>query len=224
MLWQSDGPTTKRLGADMNVIFDIGNVLIKWEPKNAFRHAFASDAQIDAFFAEIGFFDWNLAQDCGRSRDEGVAVIAEKWPHYRDLIDGYFDRFGDVVSERIEESWTILKELQSGGVRLFALTNWAKDTWPIGLAKHPDLQILFEDIVVSGLENVLKPERRIFDLLCSRNQIDQHDCLFIDDSATNVKGAIASGMQAHHFTSAAVLRADLIKRGLLSATITSPIR
>lgn len=199
----------------MNVVFDIGNVLVRWEPKIAFRHAFESDAQIDAFFEEIGFFDWNLAQDGGRGRAEGVALIAERWPHYRDLIEGYFDRFGDVVADRIEGSWTILHELRNRGTRVFGLTNWAKDTWPIGVARHADLKDVFEDVVVSGFANMLKPDREIFDLLCTRNHLAPQDCLFIDDSKTNVDGAISAGWQGHHFTSPHMLRADLSERGLL---------
>lgn len=197
------------------VVFDIGNVLIRWEPRAAFRHAFGSDAEIDALLAEVGFSEWNLANDRGRGRAEAVAAIAARWPDHAALMDEYFDRFHLTIREKIEASWEVLRDLRAAGRRVWALTNWGAETWAQALRLHPELGEMFEGIVVSGHEGVVKPEREIFDRLCARAGVVPGACLFIDDSAANVAGARAAGWQAHLFEGAAGLRAELCERGLL---------
>ena len=197
------------------IVFDIGNVLLRWDPQAAFRHAIGSDAEIDALLAEVGFYDWNYEQDRGRSRAEAVAAIAARWPHHADLMDGYFDRFGLTIQNRIQGSWDIAAALKESGHRLWALTNFSADTWPQALQLHPQLTTLFEGIVVSGHERMVKPDREIFDLLCARAKAAPEACYFIDDSADNVTGARAAGWQAHHFTGPEALNADLRDPGPL---------
>jgi 2-haloacid dehalogenase len=197
------------------IVFDIGNVLLRWDPQAAFRHAIGSDAEIDALLAEVEFYDWNYEQDRGRSRAEAVAAIAANWPQHADLMDGYFDRFGLTIQNRIQGSWDIATTLKDRGYRLWALTNFSGDTWPQALQLHPQLTTLFEGIVVSGHERMVKPDREIFDLLCARANAAPEACYFIDDSADNVTGARAAGWQAHHFIGPEGLHADLQDRGLL---------
>jgi 2-haloacid dehalogenase len=197
------------------VVFDIGNVLIRWEPRAAFRGALGSDAEIDALLDEVGFYDWNHANDRGRSRAEAVAEMAARWPGHADVMDGYFDRFGETIREKIAGSWEVLRALRDAGHRIWALTNFAAETWPEALRLHPELGEMFEGIVVSGHEGLVKPERAIFDLLCARAGVAPEACYFTDDSAANVEGARAAGWQAHHFTGPEGLRADLRERGLL---------
>ena len=197
------------------IVFDIGKVLLRWDPQAAFRHALHSDAEIDALLAEVGFYDWNYEQDRGRSRAEAVAAIAAHWPHHADLMDGYFDRFGLTIQHRIQGSWDIATALKDRGYRLWALTNFSADTWPQAQRLHPELPALFEGIVVSGHERMVKPDREIFDLLCTRAEVTPDQCYFVDDTASNVAGARAAGWQAHHFTGPAGLRADLCERGLI---------
>lgn len=197
------------------VVFDIGNVLIRWEPRAAFRDAFGSDAEIDALLDEVGFYDWNYANDRGRPRAGAVAEIAARWPERAALMDGYFARFGETIRDRIEGSWEIVADLRARGVRLWALTNFSADTWPEALRLHPRLGAVFEGIVVSGHEGMVKPERAIFDLLCARAGVGPEACFFADDSADNVQGARAAGWQAHLFEGPEGLRAELVQRGLL---------
>tara|TARA_Y100001933_G_scaffold247178_1_gene279692 strand:+ start:601 stop:1233 length:633 start_codon:yes stop_codon:yes gene_type:complete len=197
------------------VVFDIGNVLLRWEPRAAFRHALASDAEIDALFGEVGFYDWNYANDRGRSRAEAVAAIAARWPEHADLMAGYFDRFAETIRARIEGTWEIAEALRARGLRLWALTNFAAETWPEALRLHPGLGEMFEGIVVSGHEGMVKPEPEIFALLCARAGVAPEACYFTDDSAANVAGARAAGWQAHLFEGPEGLRAALIDRGLL---------
>jgi len=197
------------------VVFDIGNVLIRWDPRAAFRHAFDSDAEIDALMDEVGFYEWNYANDRGRGRAEAVAAIAAQRPGRAALMDGYFDRFGDTIRDKIAGSWEVLHDLRAAGHVPWALTNFAAGTWPEALRLHPELSGAFGGIVVSGHEGLVKPERAIFDLLCARAGVAPEACFFIDDSAANVAGARAAGWQAHHFTCPDGLRRDLNARGLL---------
>ena len=195
--------------------FDIGNVLICWDPRAGFRHAFDDDAAIDALFDEVGFYDWHFEQDRGRRRADAVAEIEAQWPHHAALMDGFFDRFGLTVRDKIDGSWPIVADLPARGHDVWALTNWGPDTWGVAPKPHPELDTMFDGIVVSGHEGLAKPDPRIFDLFCDRAGVVPGDCFFTDDSAANVAAARATGWQAHHFTGAEGLRAELQDRGLL---------
>ena len=197
------------------IVFDIGNVLIRWDPRAGFRHAFGDDAAIDALFDEVGFYDWHFEQDRGRRRADAVAVIEAQWPHHAALMDGFFDRFGLTVRDKIDGSWQILADLRVRGHDVWALTNWGPDTWDVASKLHPELDTMFDGIVVSGHEGLAKPDLRIFDLFCDRAGVAPGDCFFTDDSAANVAAARATGWQAHHFTGTEGLRAELLAGGLL---------
>ncbi|MEI4232684.1 HAD-IA family hydrolase [Roseovarius sp. D22-M7] len=197
------------------IVFDLGNVLIRWDPRAAFRHAFDDDAAIDALFDEVGFHDWHHRQDCGRSRADAVAAIAAHWPQHAGLMDGFFDRFGLTISDKMPGSWEILAELRGRGHTVWALTNWGPDTWGAAQPLHPELGTMFDGIVVSGHEGLAKPDRRIFDLFCSRAGVEPAECFFTDDSAANVAAARKAGWQAHRFEGAEGLRGALCERGLL---------
>ncbi|MEO1138033.1 MAG: HAD family phosphatase [Pseudomonadota bacterium] len=198
----------------MNIVFDIGNVLVAWDPRAAFRDAFDNDTEIDCFLADVGFFEWNLEQDRGRRRAEAVAAIAGDWPAQAALLDGFFDRFHLTIQHKIAGTWAIMERLRARGFRIFGLTNWGPDTWPVALEMHPQLGEAFEDVVVSGHEGLI-PQREIFELLCRRNLLSPSDCFFVDDSKKNADGARAAGWQAHHFVGPGGLRQDLTERGLL---------
>lgn len=196
----------------MNIVFDIGNVLIGWDPYAAFRHAFDRDQEIDVFLMDADFYAWNLEQDRGRLREAAVAAAGAE---HAALLDGYFDRFHLTIRDKICETWSLMERLRSKGHGIYGLTNFAADTWPVALRVHPQLGEAFEDVVVSGQEGTVKPEREIYDLLCRRNKLSPSDCLLIDDSDANADGARKAGWQAHHFTSPDGLRRDLTERGLL---------
>ena len=198
-----------------NIVFDIGNVLIAWDERAAFRDAFPDDDGIDRFFAKVGFYAWNAEQDRGRSRKEAVAAVAREWPEHAPLLDRYFDRFPDTIQTKISGSWRILNDLKTAGHRMFGLTNWGAETWPLAQQVHPELQSAFEDVVVSGHEKLIKPDRRIYDVLTSRNNLRPEECLFVDDSPANVEGARNAGWQAVHFVGSEALRRSLVERGLL---------
>ncbi|MGJ8586346.1 MAG: HAD family hydrolase [Marinosulfonomonas sp.] len=189
-----------------NIVFDIGNVLIAWDAHAAFRDAFEDDAAIDDFLEKVGFYAWNLEQDRGRSRADAIASIQADHPDHARLLIRFFDRFPDTIQQKITESWEVLADLKSAGHRVFGLTNWGAETWPMAKIVHPELNHVFEDVIVSGEEKMIKPDARIYELLTRRNNLVPADCLFIDDSLKNVEGAQSVGWMAHHFTNAKELR------------------
>lgn len=196
----------------MNIVFDIGNVLIAWDPYAAFRPVMKSDAEIDAFFDRADFFNWNACQDAGRGRKEAIAAAPSG---LEDILDGYFERFDLTITRKIPGSWAILANLRQQGHRVFGLTNWSADLWPIASQRHPEISEVFAGVVVSGFEGYMKPQRELYDLLCARYAVEPSDCLIIDDSLKNVTGAKNAGWQGHHFFNAETLRADLKERALL---------
>lgn len=197
-----------------HIVFDLGQVLINWFPEEAFRQHFDDDAAIQAWFQRIDFNDWNRKQDGGRSFATAIAEAREQHGEHAAPLDGYLDRFGLTISQPNAETWQIAESLSAAGHDIYAITNWAAETWPEALRQYPRLTDLFEDIVVSGIEGLLKPEAAIYLTLCQRNDLRPEDCLFIDDSLANVQGARNVGMDAIHFTGAAELRSELAVRGI----------
>jgi 2-haloacid dehalogenase len=198
----------------MNVIFDLGLVLIDWDPRHLYRKVFANPVEMDWFLTHVCNGAWNLEQDRGRSFDEGVAEAAARHPKYAAEIALYRDRWIEMAPGPIAGSVAILEELHAQGRPLYALTNWNGDTFRATRARFPFLEY-FRDIVVSGDEGVIKPDPAIYRLLLQRNGLAAADCIFVDDSLKNVVGAEAVGMQGRHFTSPDALRSDLLALGLL---------
>lgn len=201
-----------------HIIFDIGAVLVEWDAPLAFAGHFATrDAAID-WMDRIGFYDWNHEQDGGRSFAEGLRVAHDQHGELAAPLADYLDTFGLTIAHPVPGSWEILEALHAAQVPLYAITNWAAETWPIALEVHPRLATAFRDVVVSGREGVLKPRPQIYHLLMQRHALRPEDCLFIDDNLANVEGARVVGIDGIHFTSAAQLATELDKRGILPKT------
>ncbi len=198
----------------MNIVFDLGMVLIDWDPRHLYRKVFADPVRMEFFLENVCHGDWNLDQDRGRSFDDGVKEATGRYPEFATEIAMYRDRWMEMVPGPIEGSVKVLEDLHDRGVPLYAITNWNGDTFRATRSRFPFLA-LFRDIVVSGDEKLLKPEPAIFELLARRNGIDLSDSMFIDDSLKNVKGAEEVGMTGHHFTSPDSLRAALVSLGVL---------
>jgi 2-haloacid dehalogenase len=196
----------------MNIVFDLGMVLIEWDPRHLYRKVFADPVRMEWFIENVCTNAWNLEQDKGRSFDAAVTEATGRYPEYASEIAMYRDRWMEMVPGAIEGSVKILEELYDRGVPLYAITNWNGDTFRATRSRFPFLG-LFKDIVVSGDEKLLKPEPAIFELLAVRNGIDLSNSLFIDDSLKNVKGCEAVGMKGHHFTTPESLRAELVSLG-----------
>ncbi len=198
----------------MNVVFDLGMVLIDWDPRHLYRKVFKSETDMEWFLAHVCHGEWNLEQDKGRSFDEAVAEATARHPNHATEIAMYRDRWMEMVPGAILGTVDILEALHKKGTPLYAITNWNGDTFRATRSRFPFLE-LFKDIAVSGDEKILKPEPEIFHLLARRNGIKLADSIFIDDSLKNVKGAEAVGMKGHHFTSPEKLKTDLQQRGIL---------
>jgi 2-haloacid dehalogenase len=197
------------------VVFDLGNVLIRWAPERAIAHHIPDRDAALAFLDRVGFAAWNLEQDRGRPLADALPVIEAAHPGAGTVLADYATRFAETIREPVPGSWEIAEALAAGGTPLHAITNWSAETFPAACALYPRLDSLFGMIVVSGAEGVVKPDPAIYRLLLDRTGLSAGDCLFIDDSAKNVAGARAVGMAAHHFTDAAGLEAVLRDYDLL---------
>lgn len=197
-----------------NIIFDLGNVLIQWDAALAFADVFTTRDAAEDWMAQIDFGAWNLLQDGGRSFAEGLAAARAEHGHLADPLQGYLAAFPLTIEHRVPGSWAILEALVARNVPLYAITNWAAETWPAALDMYPRLGQVFRDIAVSGEMAQLKPGAAIYRLLMDRNRLLPQDCIFIDDSAKNVEGARAIGMDAIHFTDADSLLKSLNDRGI----------
>jgi 2-haloacid dehalogenase len=198
----------------MNIVFDLGMVLIDWDPRHLYRKIFENEAEMEWFLAHVCTGAWNLEQDRGRPWPEAISEAMARHPDYAKHIHLFRERWMEMVPGAIPGSVAILEELHGKGRPLYALTNWAGDTFRETRARFPFLN-LFRDIVVSGDERLIKPDPAIFEILTRRNGLNPEQCLFIDDSLKNVRGAEEAGWHGVHFTSPESLRANLAARGLL---------
>lgn len=192
----------------MNVVFDLGNVLLHWDPRHLYRKIFDDEQEMEWFLREVCHPAWNLEQDRGRSFEDGIAEATARHPAYAAQIAAYHHRWAETQPHAIAGSVAILEELNARAVPLYAITNWSAEKYRETKPRYPFLDY-FRDTVVSGDERLLKPDAAIYEILFRRNGLAPQDCLFIDDSLHNVEGARAVGMAAHHFTSPEGLRQEL---------------
>ena len=197
------------------VVFDLGGVLIDWNPRHLYRKLFAGDdAAMEHFLADVCSHEWNLAQDRGRPWEEAIAALAAEHPDQADLIAAYRARWPEMLGGSIDGTVAILEELAARGTPLYALTNWAADTWLYARAGFPFLA-LFRGILVSGEERLAKPEPAIFHRLAQRFGLVLSELVFIDDNKQNAEAASALGIHAIRFESPLQLREDLGALGFL---------
>jgi len=196
------------------LIFDLGGVLIDWDPRYLYRKIFDDEGDIDIFLSEVCNSEWNVKQDAGRALAEATAERVALFPEKKPLIEAFYDRWEEMLGGEIGEAVDILRELKAKDETLYALTNWSGETFPIALQRF-DFLHWFEGTLVSGDEKLAKPDPAIFRLLLNRYNLQAQDCLFIDDSKINMEAASRIGFETHHFTSAQELRQNLIHRNML---------
>lgn len=183
------------------IIFDYGNVLVKWEPRHIYRRFFPNDPEaMERFFQDINFPEWNLQQDKGRTFAEGIAILSREFPHYAHLIQAYHDHWFDSVEGPIAGTVDLLKRLKQAGYPLYGLSNWSSETFPT-IRKRYDFFDLFDDMVVSGEVRQVKPGPEIYQILLARIGKPARECLFIDDSLANIQQAERLGFAVIHFQS-----------------------
>ena len=197
------------------VLFDLGAVLVDWNPRYLYRPLFNGDeTAMEHFLAEIAPPWWNLEIDAGKTFEQAVAERIRAHPEHADMIALWRDGWEKMLRDEIAGSVEILGELRSKGHRLHALTNWSAETFPIARRRFEFLK-WFEDIVVSGEVGLAKPDPRIFALTIERCRLEPARTVFIDDSLRNVEAGRNAGLHALQFRDPHQLRADLARLGML---------
>jgi len=194
------------------VVFDIGGVLLDWDPRHLYRRLIADDAEREGFLAEVCTPAWNAELDVGRSFDEACDELAARFPDRAELIHAW-KRQDEMVAGVIPGMPELVERLEAAAVPRYLLTNMPTPVFHARLERYPVLQG-FDGAVVSGDEGIAKPSAEIFGLLVSRFGVEPAESLFVDDTEANVRGAEAVGFRTHHFTDAASLAEVLAAHGL----------
>jgi 2-haloacid dehalogenase len=198
------------------VVFDLGGVLIDWDPRHLYRKLLGDEAAVEEFLATVCTLEWNAEQDRGRPFAEGVAELVERYPAHADAITAYHERWPEMLGGDIGGTVELLAELRAGGVPVYALTNWSAETFGIARERFEFLD-WFDGVVVSGEERMIKPDPAIFQVLLDRFGLDPGATFYVDDSEANVEAARRLGFDAVRFTGPRQLRRDLAARGALSS-------
>ena len=197
------------------VIFDLGGVLIRWDPRNLYRKLFPGDEHaMEAFLGNVCTVEWNERQDAGRTFADAVAELVPRHADKIELIEAIGRRFDEMITGALEGTVEILAHLKRAGVPRYALTNWSAETFPPQRDRFEFLS-WFDGIVVSGEEGVIKPDARIFRILLERYGIAADEAVFIDDNPGNAAAAQALGIHGIHFRSPELLRRELATLGIL---------
>ncbi len=199
--------------APTTVVFDIGNVLLRWDPRHLYRKVFADEAQMEWFLREVCTTEWNVEQDRGRSWDEAVALLVERHPDWATEIRAYHERWPETVVGVFDDNVAVLKRLVEAGVPTYAITNFSGDKFREAREIYPFLTS-FRGVVVSGDERLIKPDRAIFDLFFTRYGVDPAECVFIDDSRANIETARSLGMRTIHYVEPMDVAAALREHGI----------
>ena len=197
------------------IIFDLGGVLIDWNPNHLYKKIIEDEKEREYFLSEICTPHWNEQQDAGRTLAEATNILVDQHPKYQKEIEAFYGRWTEMLGGAIEKTVEILEILhQQKEHRILALTNWSAETFPYALENYKFLQ-LFEGILVSGVEMMKKPDPKIYQLMLDRYQIEAPKSVFIDDSERNINGAESLNINGIHFKSSEQLRTELEGMGVL---------
>jgi 2-haloacid dehalogenase len=197
------------------VIFDLGAVLIDWNPRHLYRKIFKTEEEITWFLENICTSEWNDEQDAGRSFEEATEELVRKHPEWEVPVRAWYNRWQETIQGPIHETVDILKAIKEcKNYRLYALTNWSAETFPWALNTF-DFLHWFEGIVVSGVEKIRKPNPEFFKILFDRHKVDPTKALFIDDNIKNIEAGKLLGLTTIHFQSPEQLKKELNRFGIL---------
>lgn len=197
------------------IIFDLGAVLIDWHPKHLYKKIFSDEADIDYFLENVCTSAWNEEQDGGRSLKEATELLVTQFPDQEDNIRAYYGRWEEMLAGAIDGTVEIFKRLKdSGKYKIYALSNWSAETYPIAVQRFAFLN-WFDGVVVSGAEKMRKPFPEFYQLLLDRYNLKAKEALFIDDNLRNVEAARSLGIESIHFQSPEQLEMDLKQYSVL---------
>lgn len=191
-----------------NIIFDFGNVLVRWEPEKIYAEHFGDEAKAWWFLRHVADNDWRLRIDAGESQDACIAEQQARYPEYRQALALYRDRWRDMLTGEMPGMRDIIVELRKKGHKTYGLTNWSMETFPQAREHFPILQMI-DRYVVSGAEHLVKPDPRLFQVLLDRYGLRAEECTFVDDNPVNVEAARRMGMRGIQFVGAEKLRKEL---------------
>jgi 2-haloacid dehalogenase len=190
------------------IIFDFGNVFVRWDPHGVYRRFFPTPEAVDSFLKEIRFMEWNARQDAGRSFKDGIAELSMQFPQHTELIQAYHTYWQESITETLEGTIKIAQRLKSAGWDLYLLSNFSAETFPL-MQQRYDFLKLFDDMIISGEHKLIKPDPAIYQLTLNRINRDAQECLFIDDSLANIETARKMGFHTIHFQSPEQLNKEL---------------
>jgi 2-haloacid dehalogenase len=197
------------------ILFDFGNVLLEWNPRQVYRRYFPDDeAAMEHFLQEVNFMEWNAQQDKGRTFAEGIAELSQEFPHYANLIQAYHDNWSESIGDPVAGTVEIMKRLKKSGYPVYGLSNWSSETFPLVRNKFIFFDLL-DDIVISGEVGQIKPDPEIYEIALQRIGRPANECLFIDDSLANIEQARRMGFAVVHFQSPEQLETELKALNLL---------
>jgi 2-haloacid dehalogenase len=196
-----------------SVVFDIGGVLIDWNPRHLYRKIFKSEEEMEWFLSEVCTYEWNVQQDGGKLFSAATAELSARYPEYRDKIALYYGRWEEMLGGELKDTVKIFNELKSAGMPLYALSNWSHEAFPVAYERYGFMK-QFDGIVVSGYEKLLKPDHAIYRVLMNRYNVNPAESVYIDDNKANAEAAAELGFHAIHFQSADQLRQELRGLGL----------
>jgi 2-haloacid dehalogenase len=195
------------------IIFDFGGVLIDWDPRNMYRDEFEETTEMEHFLSEVCTGDWNLEQDKGRPLAEGTRILQDRFPEHAVKIKLFYDQWEKMIKGDIPQNVTLLRKLKEK-YKLYGLTNWSAETFPIVFKRFSFFK-LFDGIVISGEEKLIKPDKKIFELILKRYHLEAKNALFIDDNITNIQAAKEMGFATIHVQEKTDLNSELYSLGMI---------
>lgn len=197
------------------VVFDVGKVLFEWDLRYLYAKLIANEAELEYFVTHVVTPEWHYQHDAGRTLEDMVAERTAQFPKYADLIRAYEDRIIETIPGPIAGTHAIVRELADNNIPLFVITNFGAQFWDRFRPTQPVFDH-FRDIIVSGVERLVKPDAAIYALALERFCLQPGEAIFIDDNHDNVVSARLNGFAAHHFTDAASLRHELVALQLIA--------
>ena len=191
-----------------NVVFDLGGVLIEWDPRYLYRKLLPDEKSVDHFLREVCSLEWNVRQDAGRSIAEAEDELIHRFPQEETLIRAYYGRWEEMLGGPIEETVEILSELKDKSVPVYALSNWSAETYPTAVGLYPFLK-WFDGEVISGQVKMIKPDAEIYLHLLNSFNLQAEETVFIDDRQDNIEAAEKLGIKGIRFTSPGQLKEEL---------------